>query len=93
MCLEYLSPSSAKPNKEAYIGVRDKSLITGYYVYNKNNEYLPQVGTMKKLRNICSVEVLQLNEFVPNLEKKKKKKILLDFKVMDKTVCTCTTLC
>lgn len=72
MCLEYLSPSSAKPNKEAYIGVRDKSLITGYYVYNKNNEYLPQVGTMKKLRNICSVEVLQLNEFVPNLEKKKK---------------------
>lgn len=79
MCLEYLSSSSAKPNKEAYIGVRDKSLITGYYVYNKNNEYLPQIGTMEKLRNICSVEVLQLNEFVPNLEKNKKIKDTFGF--------------
>lgn len=92
MCLECLSPSFAKPNMKGYIGVRDNSLITGYYVYNKNNEYLPQVGTMNKRRNNCSVEVLQLNDFVPNL-KKKKKWHLLDFKVTDKAVCTCTTLC
>lgn len=71
MCLECLSPSFAKPNMKGYIGVRDNSLITGYYVYNKNNEYLPQVGTMNKRRNNCSVEVLQLNDFVPNLKKKK----------------------
>lgn len=73
MCLECLSPSFAKPNMKGYIGVRDNSLITGYYVYNKNNEYLPQVGTMNKRRNNCSVEVLQLNDFVPSLKKKKKK--------------------